>query len=133
MTNDERAIREVIATWLRAGEAGDTGTVLSLLADDVVFLVPGRPPFGKNEFAAAQSGLEKYRFEAMSRVRELRVSGDWAYCWTDLAVAMTPISGGAAVRRNGHTLSIFQRLTDGRWVLARDANLLTVESSKPES
>jgi uncharacterized protein (TIGR02246 family) len=130
MTDDERAIREVIATWLRASAAGDTQTVLSLMADDVVFLVPGRPPFGKAAFAAAQGGLGQFRLEANSNVREVHVAGDWAWCITDLAVTMTPAAGGPAIRRSGNTLSIFQRLADGRWVLARDANLLAVESAR---
>jgi uncharacterized protein (TIGR02246 family) len=124
MTDDERAIREVIATWLRAAAAGDTANILTLMADDVVFLVPGQPPFGKEVFAAAQDGFEKYHFEATSEVRELRVSGDWAYCWHYLAVVMTPLDGGGAVRKSGNILGIFQRLADGRWALARDANLL---------
>jgi ketosteroid isomerase-like protein len=34
------------------------------------------------------------------------------------------------LRRSGPTLSIFRRLGDGRWVLARDANLLTVEPTR---
>lgn len=131
MSDDERAIREVIATWLSASAAGDTKTVLSLMADNVVFLTPGRPPFGKKEFAAAQSGLDKFRMEATSQVREVQVSGDWAFCWTELTVVMTPIAGGAAVRRRGDTLSVFRRLADQRWVLARDANLLAVENAKP--
>jgi len=130
MTEDERAIREVIATWLRASEEGDTAKVLTLMADDVVFLVSGKPPFGKEEFAAAQGGLGGYRMEADSEVREVRVAGDWAYCWTDLAVTMTPVSGGDAVRRKGNTLSIFKRLADGRWVLSRDANMLAVEKAE---
>jgi len=128
MSEDERAIREVIATWMRASAAGDGETVLSLMADDVVFFVAGKPPFGKAEFAAAQGGLEGARIEATSNVREVQVSGDWAWCSTDLRVEMTPAGGGAAVRRSGNTLSVFKRLPDGRWVLARDANLLTVES-----
>jgi len=127
MTEDERAIREVIATWMRATAEGDGETVLGLMADDVVFFVAGRPPFGKAEFAAAQGGLAGSRIDATSNVREVRVSGDWAFCSTDLAVVMTPAGGGAPVRRSGNTLSVFQRLADGRWVLARDANLLTVE------
>jgi uncharacterized protein (TIGR02246 family) len=128
MSEDERAIREVIATWLRASADGDAETVLSLMADDVVFFVAGQAPFGKAEFAAAQTGLEGARIEATSNVREVQVSGDWAWCSTDLRVEMTPAGGGAAARRSGNTLSIFKRLPDGRWVLARDANLLTVES-----
>ena len=127
MTADERAIREVIATWLRASEAGDSPTVLSLMSDDVVFLGPGRAPFGKKEFAAAQSGVEENRLEATSEVKEVGVSGDLAYAWTQLAVAMTPRSGGPTVRRSGPTLTIFRRLADGRWVLARDANMLSRE------
>ena len=125
MSDDERAIREGIATWLRASALGDTATVLSLMTDDVVFLVAGRPPFGKEAFAAAQSGLAQSQMKASSEIREVRVSGDMAYCWTDLTVTMTPASGGEPVRRSGNTLSIFSRQPDGRWLLARDANLLT--------
>jgi uncharacterized protein (TIGR02246 family) len=131
MSTDEQAIRDVIATWLRASAAGDTATVLQLMADDVVFLVPGRPPFGKEAFAAAQSGMKQFRFEGTSNVREIRATGDWAYCWTDLTVVAIPLTGGPEIRRSGHTLSIFQRLANGRWVLARDANLLAVENAKP--
>ena len=47
MTEDERAIRNLIATWIAASKSGDTATVLSLIADDVLFVVPGGQPFGK--------------------------------------------------------------------------------------
>ena len=42
MTEDERAIRELVATWMAASANGETDTVLSLMADDVVFMVPGQ-------------------------------------------------------------------------------------------
>jgi uncharacterized protein (TIGR02246 family) len=128
MSEEERAIREVIATWLRASAEGGTEKVLSLMTDDVVFLVAGRPPFGKAEFAASQAGLGQYRIEATSDVREVRVSGNLAYCWTDLAVSMTPANGGPATRRSGNTLTVFERQADGKWLLSRDANLLTLAS-----
>jgi len=127
MSDDERAIREAIATWMRASAEGDGETVLSLMAEDVTFFVAGRPPFGKQEFAASQRGLAGARIEGTSHVREVVVSGDWAFTSTDLTVVMTPADGGEPVRRSGNTLSIFRRLPDGRWVLARDANLLTAE------
>jgi uncharacterized protein (TIGR02246 family) len=47
MSEDERAIREVVATWMRASKAGDVETLLDLMTDDVIFMAPGRPPFGK--------------------------------------------------------------------------------------
>ena len=52
MTEDERAIRELVATWMAASRAGDLDTVLGLMTEDVVFMVPGREPFGKEAFAA---------------------------------------------------------------------------------
>ena len=51
MSDDECAIRELIATWMAASQAGDIEIVLSLMTDDVVFMVPGREPFGKEAFA----------------------------------------------------------------------------------
>ena len=42
MDRDEQAIRTRIETWITATKAGDATTVLSLMADDVVFLVPGK-------------------------------------------------------------------------------------------
>src|ERR687888_2742756 len=96
MQSDEQAIRELVATWLSASKAGDTGRVLSLMAEHVVFLVPGQPPMrGKAAFAAGQSGLQQFEMEANSEIQEVKVFGEWAYLWTKLTVVMTPKKGGA--------------------------------------
>jgi len=47
MDADEKAIRDLVATWLSATKAGDTAMVLSLMSDDVVFMVPGKEPFDR--------------------------------------------------------------------------------------
>ncbi|HKN86573.1 MAG TPA: SgcJ/EcaC family oxidoreductase, partial [Nitrospiraceae bacterium] len=61
MQSNEEEIRELVATWITATKAGDIETVLSLMAEDVVFLMPGRPPMiGKSAFAAA-AGLHSDR------------------------------------------------------------------------
>jgi len=39
-------------------------------------------------------------------------------------MTITP-DGGAPVHRAGYTLTILRKEPDGRWVLARDANLVT--------
>jgi len=127
MQEDERAIRDLVARWMAASQAGDTPTVLSLMTDDVEFLVPGREPFGKAAFAAAAHNMQGVRMEGRSEIRELKVLGDWAYLRGYLEVSVTP-PGGNSVRRAGHTLTIFNRQADGRWLLARDANLLTEQT-----
>ena len=124
MDPDEQAIRKLIETWMSATTAADTKTVLSLMADDVVFLVPGKAPMrGKPAFAAAQDAVKDFTIEGRSEVQEIKVIGDWAYAWMALSVAMTPKTGGNTTRRAGNTLSILRK-SAGRWVLFRDANML---------
>ena len=127
MTQDEKQIRDLIATWLRVSAAGDTAQLELLMAEEVVFLLPGQPPMnGRETFMAAfKSGIGKVQMEAVSDIKEIQVAGDFAWCWTHLTVTVTPVAGGAATRRSGNTLSILRREPDGRWVILRDANLLT--------
>ena len=108
MTDDERAIRELIATWMSASKARDIDTVLGLMTDDVVFMVPGREPFGKQEFAAASKGMKDIRLEGRSEIRELEVLGNWAYLRSYLEVEITP-PGGNAVKHAGYTLTIMRK------------------------
>lgn len=124
MTDDERAIRELVDTWLAASKAGDLPTVLSLMTEDVVFMVPGQKPFGKEAFEAASEAMGHVRIEGTSDIQELQILGDWAYLRAHLDMTMISPDGGAPVRRSGHTLTILRKESDGRWRLARDANLL---------
>lgn len=130
MNADERAIRRLVARWHRATAAGDVETVLGLMTEDVVFLVPGHPPMkGRDTFEKGLRGLlSSHRLESTSDVREVYVSGDLGYCWSVLTVSMTPLSGGDPVVREGNALSILRKRADDEWVLVRDANLLSVTS-----
>jgi uncharacterized protein (TIGR02246 family) len=127
MASDEEQIRMLVATWMAASKAGDTETVLSLMTEDVVFLVPGRPPMGKSEFALtakAQANQGAPKFEGTSEIKEIKVLGDWAFMWSKLSVVATPADGSPPMERAGHTLTILTK-QNGRWLLARDANLLS--------
>jgi uncharacterized protein (TIGR02246 family) len=124
---DEQQIREVISTWMRATTVGDLPQVLSLMAEDVVFLLPGQPPMrGREAFAAGfRAALQHVRIEAVSDVQEIRITGDHAYCWSQLSLTITPLQNGSPKRRAGSTLSVFRKESDGHWRLFRDANLLS--------
>jgi uncharacterized protein (TIGR02246 family) len=127
MTNDEREIRELVATWMAATRDGDGQKVLDLMTDDALFLVAGLPqPMNKAAFEAAsraQQGAGAPQFDGKSEIREIKVLGDWAWLWTQLTVTVTPPGGGKPTKRAGYTLSILRK-ENGRWRLARDANLL---------
>ncbi|HEU5047866.1 MAG TPA: SgcJ/EcaC family oxidoreductase [Rickettsiales bacterium] len=125
MEQDEIAIRQLVATWMEASKSGDVQTVLSLMTDDVVFMVPGAKPFGKEAFAAASQGMKSMKMDGKSEILELEVLGDWAYARSFIDMTVTPPNGDP-IHRNGHTLTLFKKDVDGKWKLARDANMLTV-------
>lgn len=126
MQNDEQEIRKIVSTWLAATKAGDTEAVLDLMADDVVYLVPGEPPMvGKTPYIeAAQPYPDQLvpGIEGTSEIQEIKVLGDWAFMWSEMVVTITP-TAGAPVKRMGHTLSILHK-EDGKWRIAREANML---------
>ena len=127
MSDDERAIRELIDTWMAASRAGDTQTVLGLMTDDVVFMVPGREPFGKQEFAAMSQGMKDVRIEGRARSASCRCWATGPMC-AAICRSRSRRRAATAVKRAGYTLTILRKQPDGRWLLARDANLLTPQT-----
>ena len=131
MSTDERAIRDLVAFWHSATARGDVDTVLGLMSEDVVFLVSGKAPMrGRAAFEQSLRALLKQcRIESSGGIQEIEVSGSLAYSWTNLKVKIIPLSGGTASVREGSTLSILRKESQGEWVIVRDANLLGASSS----
>ena len=130
MTEDEQAIRTLVKTWMEATRADDLDRILELIDDDVVFIGAARPVMrGKAPFAVLSRARQgKARVDGRVEVEEVRVFGDWAYVWNQLSVTVTPEGGGEPMRMAGPSMSILRRKADGRWVVFRDANMLTPES-----
>ena len=124
MSEDERAIRQLVDAWMEATMNGDIETVLSLMADDVIFMVPGREPFGKETFKASAEGQQGLLMVGKSEICELAILADWAYMRSHIDVAMTGAYGNT-MHRAGYALTILRKTAAGRWVVSRDANLLT--------
>jgi uncharacterized protein (TIGR02246 family) len=126
MGPDERAIREVHSTWVAAVNAGDLGCLLSLMADDVVFLNPGRAPFGRDGFPAGFSAAhERARIDCISELEDIVVVGEVAYTLSRDPLSVTPRAAGETTQLAGHRIAIYRKQPDGRWLLARDAHTLS--------
>ena len=123
MKSEQRAIRDLVDTWRAASEKGDLKTMLNLLADDVVFMVPGKEPFGKETFAQNYEQLKDTKLETTSDIQEIKILGEWAWMRNFLRVTFTP-TRGESIEHSGYILTILRKRSDGRWVIARDANLL---------
>jgi uncharacterized protein (TIGR02246 family) len=130
MNSDEQAIRDLISRWHSATAAGDVDSVLKLMAEDVVFLVAGKPPMrGRGAFEQGlRQLLRSHRIESSGEIQEIAVSGDLAYSWTALEVRITPLAGGDSNSRSGFALTVLRKQANGAWMVTRDANLLPTPS-----
>src|SRR4029453_15404798 len=91
MGSDEQAIRELHSTWIDAVNAGDLVRLLTLMADDVVFLNPGQAPLGRDGFSpgfSAAPQLSSINFT--SEVEEVVVVGEVAYTLSRDSLSVTP-------------------------------------------
>jgi len=128
MTDDETAIHALLNRWMAATEAGDLPTVLSLMSDDVIFTVPGLPPFGKAAFMTGFMAMQAFHVSASCEPAEINVLGNWAYVRNHIRITMKPrIGGESEIRRSGYALSILKKRGSGAWVVTRDANMLSIQ------
>ena len=128
---DEPAIRHLQQQWFLATSTGDIETICDLMTDDVVFLTPGRPPFGKQAFVESfNAAKELVAVECNGTYEEVVVTGNFAYATARLRITVNPKSGAEPKQLTGNTLSIFKKSNDDKWQLCRDANLLSPETVK---
>ena len=125
---DERQIRKLVDSWIAASNARRLPALMDMMTDDVVFMTPGRGPFGKTEFAADSQRMKSVTIDARAQVQEIEVFGPRAYIRNHIQIELT--SPGQAPRRmSGYAMSILRKEADDRWRIARDANLVVPEQS----
>ena len=127
MQSDEQEIRQLVSTWMAASKAREVQTVLSLMADDVIFLMPGQEVMDKAGFAAAaraQSGQGAKGMpdlKAKARYRRLKFSGTGAFMWTKLTVVATSRSDAQLITRGLYPIHSHE--TEGKVVIAARCSL----------
>jgi len=126
MTDDERKIRELVEGWIAASKAGDLPALMDMMTDDVIFMTPGRPQFGKAEFAADSERMKGAVIDGRAEIREIEVFGPRAYIRNHIQVELT-LHGQTPRRMSGYAMSVLRKDADGRWRIARDANLVMPE------
>jgi uncharacterized protein (TIGR02246 family) len=126
MTLEEREIHAVHSTWIDAVNAGDLTRLLAFMADDVVFLNPGKAPFGRDGFSSNFLAAEQqFRISCASELEEVIIVGDFAFTRSRDTLSVTKCNGGEVTQFAGHRMTIYRRHSQGRWLLARDAHTLS--------
>ena len=126
--DDARQIRELVDSWIAASNARDLPALMGMMTDDIVFMTPGRAPFGKAEFAADVERMKSVAIDARAEVQEIEVFGPRAYIRNHVRVELTS-PGQAPKRVSGYAMSVLRKEADGRWRIARDANLVMPEQT----
>ena len=126
MRSDEQAIREVHSTWIDAVNAGDLARLLVMSTDDVVFLNLGEECIGRDGFSTKFSAAhQQLRIRCVSELMEVVIVGEVAYTCSRDSLTVSPRADGEESRLAGDRMTIYRRQPDGRWLLARDANVLS--------
>ena len=127
MRSDEQAIREVHSTWIDAVNAGDLARLLVMTTDDVVFLNPGeechRPGWVLRQVLCRSPAASDPLRQRAEGGRDRRRG--CLHAEPGLAHPCTPRAGGEESRLAGDRMTIYRKQPDGRWLLARDANVLS--------
>jgi uncharacterized protein (TIGR02246 family) len=126
MRSDEQAIREAHSAWIDAVNSGDLAHLLVMITDDVVFLNPREDCVGRDGFATKFSAAhQQLRICCVSELTEIVVVGEVAYTLSRDSLSVSPRAGGEETRLAGDRMTIYRKQPDGRWLLARDANVLS--------
>ena len=126
MTSDEREIRKVHSIWIDAVNAGDLARLLTLVAEDAVFLTPSQSPLGREGFSSSfMAAHQQMRICCTSELEEVVVVGEVAYTRSRDALSVTRRAGEKAAQLAGHRMTVYRKQRDGRWLLSRDVHTLS--------
>ncbi len=137
LEEDREAIGTLQERDIAANMALDVEKLLAIRTDDIVYLVPGRPPI------VGSDAVRKYMEEVRRQLdnwdmlgyeetwQEVQVVGDYAVEWGTLNVRAKPSDANresAAVR---NIMQVLRRQPDGAWKIARV--IWNVQSQQPAS
>jgi uncharacterized protein (TIGR02246 family) len=123
---DEDEISDLLRRWRHATSEGDVTQLLPLMAEDVVFLSTGQPALcGREAFEAHfLAAMTTVRLQPIGELREIVVSGTFAYCWNDVVLHVVPRDAAPPLQLVGADLTILRKEPTGRWVVVRGASML---------
>jgi uncharacterized protein (TIGR02246 family) len=125
LEQDQKAIAELQQRDIEANIAVDTDKILALRTDDVVYLVPGRPPL------VGQEAVRKYLEEIRQQLadwdmvayeenwQEVQVVGDFAIQWGTVNIRAKKEGERAESAAVRNMMQVLRRQPDGSWKISR--------------
>jgi uncharacterized protein (TIGR02246 family) len=139
LEQDQKAIAELQQRDIEANIAVDTDKILALRTDDIVYLVPGRPPL------VGQEAVRKYLEEIRQQLadwdmvayeeswQEVQVVGDFAIQWGTVNIRAKKEGERAESAAVRNMMQVLRRQPDGSWKISRAIwNLQAPPPSQPK-
>src|SRR5258708_34384650 len=104
MSSDERSIRELVDQWMDASKRGDIEAALGLMSEDIIFMVPGQEPFGRETFTEMLQSMTGAEVDGRAEICELKLLGDWAWIRNHIEITIKPLGRGEPILRSGYAL-----------------------------
>ena len=119
----DTAAHKAHENYVRVINSINIDELASMFTDDVVFLAAGSKPIvGKAAVRAwADDYYKTFKTHWDKPVKELVISGDYAFERDDYTSTDTPVAGGKPVVDTGWGFVVYHRERDGVWRVARDA------------
>lgn len=115
---DVQAIKQSIADYTKAVNAGDADGVAALMTDKTVYADLNMPPAVGKEAIRSQTAAfnNGFKFEFSAPVEDVRVVGDLGVARGNWKLKLTPKSQGVApISDGGSWIVVFARQSDGSW------------------
>ncbi len=118
---DIAAIRGLFEQFDSTATAGLAEEWMSLLSDDVIWMVPNQAALVGKDAVLGRVGpfFSNLNMEHVTGVDEVRVAGDWAYVRGTYSFGVTPKAGGDTTEEVGKIVYILGRQADNSWKITR--------------
>jgi len=115
--------QEQLDVWYSSFNAGDAKGVAALYAADAVLILPGQPAIrGRAAIEAHHVSLHRdTKFACAGGYLGFRVVANTAVGWGYDECTETPRAGGPATKTKSQWLTVYEKQSDGRWTIIRDA------------
>jgi len=118
---DVAAINAWFDTYTSTIAAGDLDGWVDHFAEDIIAMPPNEATM-KGKEALRQWGqpfFDQFNQEELVTIKEIEVSGNWAFVRLPYTLKLTPKAGGEPFQADGKGIWIFKRQVDGTWKASR--------------
>jgi uncharacterized protein (TIGR02246 family) len=120
---DRAKVEGATAALHQALRANDLETLMSYVAEDVVFMPPGEPPVRGRDAVRTwmRAFLAQYQTSALTLAdRDVMVGSGWAVELGTFEWRLQPAAGGSPVTDRGNYMQVWKEQPDKTWRFARE-------------